>query len=151
MISDTIQPLGELKIVLRDKDGNIKDQRTVPNLVVNTGKNLIARRLGGIVTGTSATPSHMSVGMSTQVAAVGDTTLVSPVAGSITALSLPSVTSNIVSMTATFGPGIGTGALTEAGIFNASSAGVMLCRTVFAVVNKDTSDTLTINWNITIA
>lgn len=43
---------------------------------------------------------------------------------------------------ATFAAGTGTGALTEAGIFNASSAGTMLNRVVFATVNKGASDTL---------
>ena len=45
----------------------------------------------------------------------------------------------------------GTGAITEAGIFNASSSGTMLCRTVFSVVNKGASDSMTITWTVTVS
>jgi len=50
----------------------------------------------------------------------------------------------------TFGAGVGTGAVTEAGIFNASSAGTMLCRTTFSVINKAAADTLGITWTVTV-
>jgi fumarate hydratase class II len=43
-----------------------------------------------------------------------------------------------------FAAGIGTGALTEVGLLNAVSAGVMLSRIVFPVKNKGPSDTLKI-------
>jgi hypothetical protein len=52
---------------------------------------------------------------------------------------------------ASFGAGVGTGALTEAGIFNASSAGTLLCRTVFSVINKAANDTMSITWTVTLA
>ena len=42
-------------------------------------------------------------------------------------------------------------ALTEAGIFNASSAGTLLCRTVFSVVTKGASDAMTITWTVTLS
>ena len=48
-------------------------------------------------------------------------------------------------------PGEGTGAITEAGIFNATSAGPLLCRTTFAVKNKGAGDSLTLTWTITIS
>ena len=44
-----------------------------------------------------------------------------------------------------------TGAITEAGLFNASSSGTMLCRTVFSVVNKGASDAMTITWTVTVS
>ena len=43
-----------------------------------------------------------------------------------------------------------TGAVTEAGIFNAASGGTMLCRTVFSVVNKGADDSLSVTWTITL-
>lgn len=51
----------------------------------------------------------------------------------------------------TFNPGEGTGAVTEAGVFNAATAADMLCRTVFAVVNKAATDTMVITWTITLS
>jgi hypothetical protein len=55
-----------------------------------------------------------------------------------------------VAYVATFPAGTGTGAVTEAGLFNASSAGTLLCRTVFSVINKGAADTLGITWTVTV-
>ena len=51
----------------------------------------------------------------------------------------------------TFPAGTGTGAVTEAGILNASSGGTLLCRTEFNVVNKGASDAMTITWTVTVS
>jgi hypothetical protein len=67
------------------------------------------------------------------------------------ALDSTGVSNNIVTYTATFPAGTGTGALTEAGVFNDSSAGDMLCRTTFSVVNKAAADSMIITWAITIS
>ena len=45
-------------------------------------------------------------------------------------------------MTTTFAAGAATAALTEAGVFNAASAGTMLDRVIFPVINKGAADTL---------
>jgi len=42
-------------------------------------------------------------------------------------------------------------ALTEAGILNSVTGGTLLCRTVFAAVNKGANDTLQITWTVSIA
>ena len=52
---------------------------------------------------------------------------------------------------ASFGAGDGTGAITEAGLFNAASGGDMLCRTTFSVVNKGSQDSMTITWEVTVS
>jgi hypothetical protein len=92
----------------------------------------------------------MEVGTGTTAAAVGDTTLQTAVASSRVTLTSATVTTNNVAYVATFPAGTGTGALTEAGIFNASSSGTMLCRTVFSVINKGAADTLGITWTVTV-
>ena len=66
-------------------------------------------------------------------------------------LTSTTVTSNAVAYVASFAAGTGTGAITEAGILNASSGGTLLCRTVFSVVNKAASDSMTITWTVTIS
>lgn len=149
MIEEQIKPTGELVIVLRDSQGNIKDQRTVPNLVVTTGRTVIAARLAGT---SVAVMSHMSVGTSATAPVAGNTTLGAEIVASRTALAVSGGTpaANVVTYSATFVAGVGTGAITESGIFNAASAGSMLCRTTFAVVNKDVGDSLTINWNVSV-
>jgi hypothetical protein len=50
----------------------------------------------------------------------------------------------------TYAAGTGTGAITEAGIFNASSSGTLLSHVVFSAINKGAADSLTITWTITV-
>jgi hypothetical protein len=58
--------------------------------------------------------------------------------------------SNTITYVSSFEAGDATGAITEAGIFNAASGGDMLCRTVFSVINKAADDTLSVTWTITL-
>ena len=144
MIQDSIKLTGELRITVTNPKGNVKHEVVVPNLVVTAGKNLIASRLKDT---TDAAMSHMAIGTGSTAAAAGDTTLGTE-AGRV-ALTSTTVTANAVAYVATFGAGTGTGAITEAGLFNASSSGDMLCRTVFSVINKGAADTLGITWTVT--
>ena len=97
----------------------------------------------------AAVMSHMAVGSSTTAAAAGQTDLVS-ILGSREALDSATASANTIAYVSSFEAGEGTGAVTEAGIFNAASSGTMLCRTVFAVVNKGADDTMSITWTITL-
>lgn len=150
MINDTVKSTGKLYIVLRDINGNIKEERYVNNLVVTVGKNVIAARLQGTSVGVM---THMGLGTSAATPLVADTALGAAIVGSRIALDVSggTVVTNTVTYAATFGSGVGTGAVTEAGIFSASSGGNMLCRTSFSAVNKDVSDTMSISWAVTIA
>jgi len=144
MINDTIKVTGELKITVTKPDGNVHET-IVPNIVVTDGKEYIASRMKDA----SATAmSHMAIGTGSTAAAAGDAALGTE-AGRV-ALTSTTVTSNAVAYVATFAAGTGTGAITEAGIFNASSSGTLLCRTVFSVINKGAADTLGITWTVTV-
>jgi|TARA_Y100000289_G_scaffold23721_1_gene23117 hypothetical protein len=144
MINDTIKVTGELKITVTKPDGNVHET-VVPNIVVTDGKEYIASRMKDA----SATAmSHMAIGTGSTAAAAGDAALGTE-AGRV-ALTSTTVTSNAVAYVATFPAGTGTGAITEAGIFNASSSGTLLCRTVFSVINKGAADTLGITWTVTV-
>ena len=149
MIHENLKLSGQLNIVLKDKAGNIKDTREVKNLVVDAGLVFITSRM----TGTSkAVMSHMALGSGTTAAAAGQTDLVS-VLGSREAIDSATLTGSnkAVAYVSSFEAGDATGAVTEAGIFNASSGGDMLCRTVFSVVNKAADDTMSITWTVTLA
>ena len=150
MFNDSIKMKGKLSVVLTGPDGEVKDQREVDNLVVTVGKNFIASSMVKTTTNSPAAMTHMEVGTGTTAAAVGDTTLQTAVASSRVTLTSATASTNSVAYVATFPAGTGTGALTEAGIFNASSAGTMLCRTVFSVINKGAADTLGITWTVTV-
>lgn len=145
MFHDNVMLTGKLKIVLTDENGNIKHEEEVKNLVVTTGKNFIASRMKDT---TSGAMSHMAIGTGTTAAANGDTTLETE-AGRV-ALASTTVTDNAVAYVATFPAGTGTGAITEAGLLNASSGGTLLCRTVFPVITKGAADTLGITWTVSV-
>lgn len=143
---------GKLTLSLYDENMVLKDLIIVPNLVVTAGKNFIAARLKDAGVPTQMT--HMGIGTSSTAAVVGQTDLVTPLVRLEMAANGGvvggTVTNNVVTYTCTFPAGTGTGAVTEAGVFNANSSGTMLCRTVFSVINKGAADILTINWNVTI-
>ena len=145
MLQDAIKMTGELRLTITNPEGNVTQEVVVPNLVVTVGKNFIASR---IKDATATAMSHMAIGSGTTAAAAGDTTLGTEL-GRV-ALTSTTVTANAVAYVATFPAGTGTGAITEAGLFNASSAGTMLCRTVFSVINKGAADTLGITWTVTV-
>lgn len=147
MLLDKMKAKGKVGIVLKDKFGNVKETREIDNLVVDTGLDYIASRMGGT---SASVMSHMALGSGTTAAAANDTDLQS-ILGSREALDSTTVTDNTIQYVASFEAGDATGAVTEAGIFNASSAGTMLCRTVFSVVNKAADDTMSVTWTITIS
>ena len=140
MLNDGLKLTGKLSIAINDEV-----VQEVPNLVVTAGKNYVADRIKN----NSTVMSHMAIGTGTAAAAAGNTALGSESAR--TALTSSTVTDNESVYVDTFAAGPGTGAITEAGIFNASSGGTMLCRTVFSVVNKGASDAMTITWTVTVS
>lgn len=150
MFSDSLKMTGDVLVEVFDANGNLKDSREIKNLVVTVGKQFIASSMLKTTVNSPAAMTHMAVGTSTTAAAAGDTTLGAEISGSRTALGSASASGNVVTYICTFPAGTGTGAVTEAGIFNASSSGTMLCRTVFSVVNKASTDALNITWTVTV-
>tara|TARA_X000001382_G_scaffold88267_2_gene63089 strand:- start:162 stop:587 length:426 start_codon:yes stop_codon:yes gene_type:complete len=141
MINDGLKLKGKLSIALNDEV-----VQEVDNLVVTAGKGYVASRMKDA----SATAmSHMAIGSGTTNPAASDTAVETEL-GRV-ALTSTNVSSAVVTYVATFAAGTGTGAVTEAGILNASSGGTMLCRTEFSVVNKGSSDSMTITWTVTVS
>ena len=143
MFQDGMKFSGKLTIFVNDEV--VKE---VDNLVVTAGKGYVASRMKDT---TASAMSHMAIGTGSTAAAAGDTALGSEAAR--VALTSTSVSGSVVTYAATFGANVpnSAAAITEAGLFNASSGGTLLCRTVFSVVNKGTSDTMTISWAVTVS
>lgn len=141
MINDGLKLTGKLKIAL-----NGETVQEVNNLVVTDGKEYVASRMKDA---TATAMSHMAIGSGSTAAAASDSSLGTEL-GRV-ALTSTAVSGAVVTYTATFAAGTGTGAVTEAGILNASSSGDLLCRTVFSVVNKGASDSMTITWTVTVS
>lgn len=146
LANEFLKASGSLRVVVTGPDGQVKEDRNFTNLIVTVGKNFVASRIVGVA---SNVMSHMAIGAGTTAAAAGDTTLGSEL-GRV-ALGSGTAATNVVTYSATFPAGTGTGAVTEAGILNNVTGGTLLCRTVFAVVNKGALDSMAVTWTVTIS
>lgn len=148
-LNENILAKGKLDVTLKKANGNI-EKETIGNLVVTVGRNHIADQLADQ---SEAAMSHMAIGEGTTTQIVGDTGLESEVSRKVFTSKTQGSGSdaNKVIFVADWAAGEGTGAITEAGIFNAVSAGTMLTRTTFAVKNKEVGDSLSIQWTLTIS
>jgi len=139
---DGIALTGKLTISLNDEI-----VRETENLVVTAGKEWVTARMKN----TSTVMTHMAIGTGTVAAAIANTTLGTELARQALTTSGGTVAGAVITFATSYAAGTGTGAITEAGILTAASAGTMLARTVFGVVNKGTLDTMTISWAVTIS
>lgn len=140
-MKDLINLVGEVEILLNNEV--VLEKK---NLIVQVGKNFLA----SAIIGSSTSPfTAIAIGTGTTAANTADTTLQTEVTRA--AFTSSSVSTNVVSLSNTYAAGTGTGAITEAGIFNNStSGGTMLSHVVFDAINKGAADTLTINWTVTV-
>lgn len=148
MFKDEISATGKLDIYVYDGD-ELVEHRQVKNLVVTSGKQHIAARMGPTP---PAAMSNMALGgtISPTPPLLTDVALNTEL-GRV-ALSGTTVNGKDIQYTATFPAGTATSAnITEAGIFNASSAGTMLARTTFAAFNKTATTAIVVVWTVTLS
>lgn len=138
---------GKVDIVLKDSEGKVKKSAQVHNLVVTDGKNLIASLLAQ---DGSSFPSHKAVGSSDVSPSAGHSALQGTELGRVALNSTTTLNGNEVVYNATFPDGTATGTIEEMGIFNASSAGTMLCRVLTGTFDKGSNDSLEISWTLTV-
>lgn len=138
---------GRLLIELIGPDGRVRETREVRNLVVTTGRNMIVDRL--LASPALGVPTHMAVGTGAVAPALGDTALGAEIAASRVALTSKTRATNVLTMVGDFAAGTGTGAITEAGVFDAATTGNLHMRATFSVINKAATDTLKITWTYT--
>lgn len=128
--------------VLYDEFGNVKDTREVHNTVTTSGKNGLAEQI--LAAPTLNKPTHMAVGTGTPAAnALG-------VELDRNALTSKTRSGAVVTFVGNWAAGDATGALTEAGVADAASAGNFWLTTSFSVINKGANDTLQITWTLTV-
>lgn len=145
MIKDDLKATGIVNIKQYNSTGNLIKDFTVDNLVVDSGINFIINRMYSNVENPM---SHMAIGGLFGTPVPTETTLGSEITR--VALTSTTVVGNSIVFVATFGAGVGTGLIQEAGIFNAATSGTMLNRVSFGSVNKNSSDTIVITWTLTL-
>jgi hypothetical protein len=151
-INESLSLKGSVKVQLFDENGKLKQEHEDHNLIVTIGKSYLATWLAA-ASHAGAFMSYIALGEGTSGPSASDTTLGTELTGGGNARVVGTLTpsSNTWNNTATFAPGNGTGAVTEAGLFSALTSGTMFARQVFAVYNKAAGDTLTISWTVTLS
>jgi hypothetical protein len=151
MLKENMTLTAIVNAVLTDAKGNIKKEVEVKNLVTNLGLAYFTSRA---ISAAQNVISHMAVGSGSTAPSGANTTLVTEMAR-VALTSATQVTTTVandsVQYVATFGSGVATGVIQEAGLLNASSTGTLTNRTVFGTITKDAGDTLTITWKVTIS
>jgi hypothetical protein len=129
-----------VRLVLRGPDGVIKHE-SVHNTVTTAGKNGAADQV--LAAPSLNKPTHMAIGTGTPSGTALGVEL------DRNALTTKTRSTNVVTMVGDWAAGDGTGAITEAGIFDAASVGNMWTSASFSVINKAAGDTLQITWTLT--
>lgn len=138
---------GAVTLVLQRKDGACIAYRH-NNMVLDGGIDFLCNAFGAGSTRPNAM-SHIAVGTGTTAVAAGDTELATELLRKAASYSHSTGTTKLMVQT-TFNAGEATGAITEAGICNASSGGIFFDRVTFPVINKGASDVLTVTFEITL-
>lgn len=128
----------------------------ISNGIPTVGKALVAGRING--SGSPAAATYVGVGVGTTAFNAADTALETEklVDGTTSATAHTSgtpslvttdVTNDTAQLVATFAF-TATLAITESGVFNASSTGTLLARQTFSAINVVTGDSLQLTWKI---
>lgn len=148
ILNDKFNIVGAMTATLIKEDGTTEVFKK-NNLIVDVGFDFIADCIGKS-TARPAVVSHIAVGTGTAAAAPADVALQNEINRQASTYSHTGGT-KVFEVTASFVAGVATGALTEAGILNAASLGILLDRVVFPVINKGAADTLAITFTFTMS
>lgn len=130
---------------LFDGDGNLKQKFVKHNLITSAGYDFLSDCM---CNATRPAPlKYIAVGTGTTEPTLEDTAMESELIRKLCDYSHTSGDA-FLALGVTLEPGEATGALTEAGILNASNGGVLFDRLVFPVINKEPLDTYRISFTL---
>jgi hypothetical protein len=147
---DAIGPKGWWVAEVYGPDGRFKTSIMGHNVVTTVGKDYLASFLVSAALGTATatfTARYVGVGTGSTPETVNDTGLVSEV-GRVSGTASHNGT-GVYQVVASFNTNSATGAITEYGLFNSSTGGVLFARDTEAVINVGSGDTLTVTAQIT--
>jgi hypothetical protein len=147
-VNNNITVTGRIKLELFDESGKLKDTRETKNLVVTAGKNYLAAWIAA-ASQAGYFMQYIGLGEGSSPAQSTDTDLETPLASRVAGAVTSS--GNVWQNVASFGPGVNTGTITEAGLFSASVAGTMFAHQVFGAITKSAGDSLQVTWQVTIS
>jgi hypothetical protein len=147
-MKDGLKIHGHLRLDLFGPDGKLKQSVEKDNIIVNNGFDFICDAIGNSSRG--AVMGYISIGTSATAPGATQTALLAEAARVAASYSHTSAT-KVLTLVSSFAAGTGTGALTEAGVLNASSAGTLLNRVTFSTINKAAGDSLTATYTLTLS
>ena len=147
--------LGEITI-RHIRGGKVIHEETLKNIITDAGYAGVAGLM--INTGVTAHFDYIALGTSSQAESTGDTALIAETSGDglTRASATPtrvttSQTDDTMQLVKEFTFSGSTITITEAGILNASSSGVLLARKKFTGIALATNDKLSITWKVQVA
>jgi hypothetical protein len=145
---DKVGMKGTLFLTLQKEDGSVETRRK-NNIIVSGGFDFICAVIG---TTQPAAMNAIALGTGTTTPVISQTALGTEIARGAGTYA-HTVGTQVFTMTSTFNPGAATGAIAEAGVFNSvtASAGTMLDRVTFPVINKGANDTLTATFQFSLS
>jgi hypothetical protein len=144
-IKDELSMKTNLKIELWDADGHLKEVREVHNTTTSAALAGLMDQI--LASPTLAKPGWIELGTGSPAA----TLLGAYIVGSRVAVTTKTRVTNVVTLVGDWGAGVGTGSITEAGIFDVVTANTvnMWCSASFGVVTKGVNDVLKLTWTLT--
>jgi hypothetical protein len=148
---------GWIQIDHFDQKGNLIETVETPNALTNEGFTEVAGLFCSDQSGSHTAFDYIGVGTGTTGATATDTELETEEtengltrAAATGTLETVNVTDDTAQFVKSFSV-TGSVAVTESGVFNADSAGTMLCRQTFSAINVADGDNLQITWKVTVA
>jgi len=153
--SDIAKAYGHFTLVVHDENGYVTGYMQSDNLVVDTGLDC----MGDLVFGTTLCTAEalfqfIEIGTGSTAPTIADSAIETAIGGCsrVQDATPAGDTATPGEMTATiesvFSGATCAASVTEAGVFDAASAGNMIARSTFGTVTVGSADTLTVTYNI---
>ncbi len=133
-------------LTLTGKDGKVKQEQKIKNLMVTAGLNAAIQQILGDGGVQPAEFSYVGIGIDGTAAVIGATTLASEIGSRVEDTAPDFPTTGFGRLICIFAAGNGIGTVVESGVFNASTTGAMLARTTFTGIVKTVDDSLQVTW-----
>ena len=148
MTEDVVSLKGRVKLV-HFRKGKLIEEIETPNVIVAAGMAQVAGLINGVVTDYF---DYIAIGTGTTSASTADTSLEAEThRGSATTSRVTTTHSNDTAQLVHTFDFTDSYAITESGVFDASSGGNMLCRQTFSAINVASGDSLQVTWKIQVS
>jgi len=138
------------EVVMRRIDGRVESYGRYEDIITNAGLAEVAKLIGADLGGVKF--GYIAIGSGTTAPAATDTALEFEThrASATVTQTTTTVTGDTAQFEYTFSF-TASYAISESGVFNDPTAGVMLCRQTFPVINVVSGDALTVTWKIVVS